>query len=86
MNIIITNIALVAYCKCGNNVAFTAIYGGVSIDEDFMTTIAGVHNRGGKVEIVNTDENPIVMGICSCVNDRKIPNVPKEERARFPVA
>lgn len=66
MILIKTNLALTVKCKCGNVIAATMIYGGDTIDEDFTMTIAETHNKGGKVELVNTDETKVVFSGCSC--------------------
>ena len=66
MTLVKTNLALTVKCKCGNVVAATMIYVGDTIDEDFTMTIAETHNKGGKIELVNTDETPVKLHGCSC--------------------
>jgi hypothetical protein len=66
MAIIRTNQAIKVVCKCGACVAATLIYGGVSIDEDFTTTMAEIINEGGEVYVVNATENPITFSKCRC--------------------
>lgn len=66
MTIIKTNLALKVTCKCGGVVAATMIYGGDTIDEEFTSTIAETHNKGGKIELVNTDNEKITLGGCCC--------------------
>lgn len=54
-------------CKCGAQfAACTVLYGGVPIDEDFMTEVAETLNNYGKVEIVNTNETPVSLSECKC--------------------
>ena len=66
MTLVKTNLALTVKCKCGNVIAATMIYGGDTIDEDFTMTIAETHNKGGKVELVNTDEINVNLKGCGC--------------------
>jgi hypothetical protein len=66
MKITKTDLALVVRCKCGEAVAATVIYGGISIDEDFTDTIATVYSRGGKAEVVCLSNNNIRLCQCSC--------------------
>ena len=65
-SIIKTNLCLVVKCKCGGTVAATMIYGGVEIDADFTSTVAEVYNRGGNVELVNTDKVNVTLSGCGC--------------------
>ena len=66
MGIIRTNLAMVAYCKCGGVIAATSLYGGVSIDGEFMNTVAETANDGGEIKIVNTKETPVSLTGCKC--------------------
>ncbi len=66
MTLVKTNLCLTVKCKCGKVVAATMIYGGDTIDEEFTMTIAEMHNKGGKIELVNTDETKVQLQGCSC--------------------
>jgi hypothetical protein len=66
MKITRTKLAITVTCKCGRVVAATMLYGGVEIDAEFMDTVAEISNKGGKIEIVNTDETPIKLSGCKC--------------------
>lgn len=66
MTLVKTNLCLTVKCKCGNVVAATMIYGGDTIDKEFTMTIAEMHNKGGKIELVNTDETKVQLNGCDC--------------------
>lgn len=68
MEIIKTNLALTVTCTCGGVVAATMIYGNVGIDAEFTETIAQTHNKGGKIELVNTDITKVTLSGCKCNN------------------
>ncbi len=51
-----TNLAMRITCKCG-----------IELDAEFMDTIAETHNNGGKIELINTDEEAIRLSKCTCV-------------------
>lgn len=61
-----TNLAITVSCKCGNIVAATLIIGGDTIDESFTDTMATVYNSGGEIKIINTDQETVTLGGCSC--------------------
>ena len=68
--IIRTPLALIAKCKCGSVVAASLIYGGVSLDEDFMSTVAETHNNGGEVTVVNTNDTKVTLCGCKCEQEK----------------
>ena len=61
-----TNLAIKVSCKCGNVIAATMIIGGDTIDEEFTHTMAEFYNDGGKIEIVNTDQEQLTLRGCDC--------------------
>ncbi len=66
--IIKTNLSLVVRCKCGGVIAATMLYGGIDIDEGFMTTLAETHNEGGKIELRDADKEKVFLSGCKCEN------------------
>lgn len=66
MEILRTNLAMTVKCKCGSLIASTMLYGGISIDEDFMSLVAETVNDGGVISIVDTSINPVTMSLCKC--------------------
>lgn len=68
MDITKTNLAMTVTCKCGGMVAATMLFGGVEIDAEFMDTVANIANVGGKIEIINTENNPATLSGCTCEN------------------
>ncbi|XRE42230.1 hypothetical protein ACIVBQ_000434 [Tenacibaculum discolor] len=66
MKLIKTSLALRVTCKCGGVVAASLIYGGDAIDEDFTATIAEIHHKGGKTEIIDTDKESVKLDGCKC--------------------
>ena len=65
--IIRTNAMIIVTCKCNSVVAASVIYGGISVDEDFTTTIANVINKGGEASIINSNESSVTMSRCKCI-------------------
>ncbi len=61
-----TDIAIVVKCKCGGTIAASLLYGGISIDEEFMDTLAVTYNNGGAVEITNVQKTKVTLGGCEC--------------------
>lgn len=66
-----TNMAIVVKCKCGGIVAATLIMGGVKIGKGFTRTMAEVHNAGGELLFVNTDETKVKLSGCQCHENEK---------------
>lgn len=59
-------LCLTVKCKCGEIVAASLLWGGISIDEEFTDTIAEIYNNGGKIEIINTEKESVSLGGCKC--------------------
>lgn len=62
-------LALLIKCKCGGVDVAQALWDGIKIDAELIESMANAAKIGGRVEIVDTDENPPVSWDWGCFCD-----------------